>query len=519
MNVRRVLVKPREYSDSVRLMRISEKLRGLSGVGEAILMMATDNNKRLLESAGLLLAEARSASANDLVIAIRAEADEAAEAAVRQAESLLKERVAKDTTHTFRTFDSALEALPEANLALISVPGKYAAAEARRALERGLHVMLFSDNVSLDDEIALKRLGREKGLLVLGPDCGTAVINGAALGFANVVRSGPVGILGASGTGIQEICVLVDRMGSGISHAIGTGGRDLSLAVGASTMLRCIDLLEADEKTRVIVVTSKPPDSRVATRVLERLACCRKPVVVNFLGGDPAGVAGTPMHWASTLEEAANAAVRLETGKGRGTSSGAVDPAALTGQAEQEVAQMAPKQKYLRGLFSGGTLGYEALLVLRDTLGDIHSNIPLRHDLRLPDSWTSVGHTLVDLGEDEYTQGRAHPMIDPTLRLHRLLDEAALPEVAVILLDVVLGLGTHPDPAHGLADTVRRARATAHAEGRYLSVVTAVCGTEQDPQGLARQEETLRAAGAIVLPTNAQASRLAGLIAQRACAA
>ncbi len=229
--------------------------------------------------------------------------------------------------------------------------------------------MLFSDNVSLDDEVKLKRQGHEKGLLVFGPDCGTAVINGAALGFANVVRRGPVGILGASGTGIQEICVLVDRLGSGISHAIGTGGRDLSIEVGASTTLRCIDLLEADERTRVIVVTSKPPDPRVATRVLERLARCRKPVVVNFLGGDAAGVASTPIHWASTLEEAADIAVRLETGQGRGTSSGAADLAALIGQAEQEAAKMAPNQKYLRGLFSGGTLGYEALLVLPRYVG------------------------------------------------------------------------------------------------------------------------------------------------------
>ena len=259
MTAQRVLVKRREYNDSVRLMQISEKLRSFAGVAEAILMMATDNNKRLLESAGLLLGDALSATPNDLIIAIRADSEAAAESATQQAESLIQNRAASDAGYTFRTLDAALNATPGANIALISIPGQYAASEARHALERGLHVMLFSDNVSLEDEVALKRLASQRGRLLLGPDCGTTIINGAALGFANIVRRGPIGVIGASGTGIQEITVLAHRLGSGISHAIGVGGRDLSMAVGGSAMLRGIDLLDADPATRVLVVTSKPP--------------------------------------------------------------------------------------------------------------------------------------------------------------------------------------------------------------------------------------------------------------------
>jgi FdrA protein len=510
-----VLVKRREYNDSVRLMQISEKLRGLAGVSEAILMMATENNKRLLESTGLLLDEAPLATANDLVIAIRADAADTADAAMQQAEGLLQNRAAADVAASFHTLDSALGALPAANLALISVPGQYAAAEARHALERGLHVMLFSDNVSLDDEVALKAQARQRGLLMLGPDCGTAILNGAALGFANIVRRGPIGIVGASGTGIQEITVLVHRLGCGISHAIGVGGRDLSAAVAGSSMLHGIDLLETDAGTRVIVVTSKPPAPAVAQAVLERLTRCRKPVVVNFLGAAPAA-AHANLTWAATLEEAAAVAVRLVGLAGAAPSGPSLQ--ALKAQAGEQAARMSADQKYLRGLFSGGTLGYEALLVLQNAIGDVRSNIPLRKDLRLADAWTSVEHTLIDLGDDEFTQARAHPMIDPTLRLRRFQEEAARSEVAVILLDIVLGLGSHADPAGSLATAIAGARAAAQAAGRNLVVVASVCGTDLDPQGLERQEQTLRAAGALVLPTNAQASQLAGLIVSQATA-
>lgn len=509
----KIVIKTNQYYDSVRLMQTAEKLRREDGVEEAMLMMATDNNKRLLEIAGLLTPDASAATPNDLLIAVVAGNEALAAAAIRAAEAMLNESVGSNANLTYRTLDSAMSAAPAGNLALISVPGSYAASEARRALERGLHVMIFSDNVSLQDEVSLKQLAREKGLLLMGPDCGTAIVNGAGLGFANAVRRGPVGIVGAAGTGIQAICALVDRQGLGVSHAIGTGGRDLSPAVGGITMLDGIDLLEADPDTAVLVLVSKPPDPQVAQTVLQRAARCSKPVVVNFLGGDPAAITAAGLTAAGTLEDAALAAVRLAGGN-RSTMHTAEDNVEQI--AQEEAAKLAQGQKYLRGVYAGGTLCYEAMLVLQDELGAIHANIALRPELRLENPWRSVQNSCVDLGEDEFTQGRAHPMIDATLRAQRLLAEAQDPETAVLLLDIVLGYGADPDPAGSLAPALRRARAIAETAGRYLAIVASVCGTEKDPQNLQQQEQTLRDSGVIVMSSNVQASKLAGRIVRLA---
>lgn len=522
---RKVTVKANQYYDSVRLMQTAGKIRREPGVSEAMLMMATENNKRLLEIAGLLTPEAAAAGPNDLVIAIVGEGGAVAEgnavakgdaitAAMQAAEAMLNESVGSSEQLTYRTLDSAVSALPTANMALISVPGDYAAAEARRALEHGLHVMLFSDNVALEEEVSLKRLARQKGLLLMGPDCGTAIINGAGLGFANAVRRGSIGIVGASGTGIQAISALVDRHGAGISHAIGVGGRDLSPAVGGMTMLDSIDLLEADAQTRVIILTSKPPDQQVAQTILRRAARCAKPVVVNFLGGEGAAMAAATaagLTAAATLEEAALAAVRLATGAAAQAGEDNIEQLA-----QAEAAKLAAPQRYLRGLYAGGTLCYEAMLVLQEYIGDVYANIPLRPALRLADPARSQRHTCIDLGEDQFTQGRPHPMIDATLRAQRLLQEAQDPETALLLLDIVLGYGADPDPAGSLAPALHQAKAHAAAAGRALPIITSVCGVQNDPQNLEQQEKILRQSGVIVMPSNAQAARLAGRIIQLA---
>ena len=374
--------------------------------------------------------------------------------------------------------------------------------------------MLFSDNVSEAEESALKQLAVERGLLMMGPDCGTAIIHGVGLGFANVVRRGNVGIVGASGTGIQEISVLLDRLGVGVSHAIGTGGRDLHAAAAGTTTLMGIDLLAGDPATRVIVLAAKPPEAEVARRVLDRAAGCGKPVVVTFLGYDSSIVSAAGMTPAETLEEAALLAARL--------AGGAHTPGAPAGDAKadaleipaSEVGPFAPGQRYLRGLFSGGTLCYEAMLVLNGILGDLYSNIPLKAQFGLTDAWRSHQHTLVDLGDDEFTRGRAHPMIDPTVRTQRLLREAEDPDVAVVLLDVMLGFGSHPNPAEGLSKAIRQARERASSGGRSLAVVAYVCGTEADPQQRSRQEALLAEEGVYLASSNAEAARRAGAIIQ-----
>jgi FdrA protein len=507
-------VKPKTYQDSVRLMRLSEMLSALGHVQQATVAMGTDANKRVLAEVGLLTGEVERAGANDLVIVIEAQSETAARSAIAEAERALAESDRPATRNGAfeappKSIEQARRVLADANMALVSVPGAYAALEAAKALHAGMHVFLFSDNVTFAEELALKRLAASKGLLMMGPGCGTAVINGVALGFANVIRRGPVGIVGASGTGLQELTTLIDRGGSGISQAIGVGGRDLSEEVGGIMMLQGIAMLASDPSTQVIALISKPPAAAVAAKILAAVRESGKPAVVNFLGshmvGEQAGV-----HFTTTIEDTAAAVLRQA--RGDAGSAFELEAGEQRWLIDGERQRLKAGQRYLRGLFSGGSLCDEAMQIAAETLGGVYSNIPLSPELALEDAWRSKAHCFVDMGEEEFTRGRPHPMIDPRLRQERLLKEAGSPEVAAILLDVVTGYGSHDDPAGALAETIRAAKAKALAAGRYLSVIAHVCGTEKDPQSLPQQERKLRDAGALLLPTNAQAARVAAAI-------
>lgn len=500
------------------MMLLSAALRDLSGVEQASAIMATPANLDMLREVGLLDGAPPDAGTSDLLIVVQGARPGALEAALAIAEAELRKPPQVSSDSAVRTLppaslQMALRQLPGANLALISTPGEYAAAEAAKALRLGLNVMLFSDNVPIDDEVALKKYGREHGRLVMGPDCGTAIVDGVPLGFANVVRRGAVGVVGASGTGTQQVTCLVHRYGEGVSQAIGTGGRDLRTEVGGITMLQGLDALARDPATRVIVLVSKPPAPEVAARVLAAARKVRKPVVVNFIG---AGITakGANLHFARTLDDAARAAVALA--RGRAPARRPATPALP--RMPDGVPRLAATQRYLRGLYSGGTFCYEASALLGDSLGAVRSNAPVDPQLHLADVWQSVEHTVVDLGDDEFTRGRPHPMIDQTLRNERLLKEAADPSVAVILLDIVLGYGAHPDPATPIAAAVEKARAKAARKRRRIAFVGFICGTDGDPQGYARQEATLRAAGMLLADSNAQAVRIATAIVRRQAA-
>ena len=505
----RIRIKPSAYFDSVTLMLVQREVRGLTGVREAGAVMGTEANKELLRDAGLMSPEASRAGPDDLILSVDAVDVQTAEAVLAHAEGLLVQRRTSTTDEAYRpkTVASAARALAGANLALISVPGRFAAGVAKDALAAGLHVMLFSDNVPVEAEIDLKRAAEERGLLLMGPDCGTAILGGAALGFANQVRRGPVGIVGAAGTGIQEVSSLIHRAGSGISHAVGTGGRDLTAAVGGRTAVRGLAALAADPDTEVIVLISKPPAPEVAVMLLAAARATGKPVVVNFVG---ATVPSTErLFGAQTLEDAAEIAVRLA----RGTPPAWPRRQALPAQ---EGLRLGPGQRFVRGLYSGGTLCYEALFLLERYLGPVHSNTPLDPAHLLPSAMRSREHTVIDMGSDEFTVGRLHPMLDVELRQQRLLREADDPEVGVILLDIVLGWGAHPNPAGQFAPVIRRARERAQGAGRRLAVVATVCGTDADPQSYDDQVRELVEAGALVQSSNAQAANLAGLIAEAA---
>jgi FdrA protein len=442
------------YLDSVALMRVSRKLEARAGVEAAALMIGSPSNKALLRDAGLLAPEGDQATANDLVIAVRGQG---AREAMESALELLSQKAegAPPGLPRARSLRGALDMLPQANLALVSVPGEFAAFEARRALERGLHVLLFSDNVSLDDEVALKRLAAARGLLLMGPDCGTAVIAGTPLAFANALPRGGIGIVSASGTGLQEVSSLVARMGGGISHGIGVGGRDLDVRVGGLGTLAAIEALENDPATEKIVLISKPPAREVALKVMSRVEALRKPSVVCFLGLDEPGIAPTLR---DAAEQATGSLIR------------------------KEEVSFEKRSGLVRGLYCGGTLCAEAELIFR------------RKGL--------AGHAFIDLGADEYTRGRPHPMIEPEIRNDHVKRALADPAVAVVLVDVVLGYGAHENPAGVLLQN----------DLKRKSVVASVTGTEQDPQVWSRQAALLRQAGVLVAPSNADAAQLAAAI-------
>lgn len=499
MTVVRQRVFRNAYRDSVELMRIAAELERLPGVLRAGLVMATPANLAIVAEAGLDQGLEAGTGPNDMLVALSASDAAAADAALERAATLMRgtaaEAPGEGHRFTATTIAEASDELAEANLALISTPGPYATAEALKALKRGMHVFLFSDNVSIADEIELKRMGVRKGLLVMGPDCGTAILDGIPLGFANAVRRGRVGLVGASGTGLQQVTCLLDAFGVGVSQAIGVGGRDLHEEVGGLMMLAGLQRLAADDETDVVVLISKPPAPVVAERVLAAAAAAAKPVVVNFLGGDPAAIREAGAHPAVTFEEAAQLAASLSLGRA---------PEALQEDDQPEASVLSeglvPGQDRIAGLYSGGTLAAEAKVVLKALLG----------------ADGVAAQQIVDLGDDEYTVGRPHPMIDPRLRSEKIEEAGSDPRTAVILLDVVLGYASHPDPAGALIPAIRAAHQAAERGGRGLVLVASVCGTPGDPQGLAGQRAILREAGVRVVASNARAARLAGLIAQQA---
>lgn len=513
MAVTKAEIRSGAYYDSVLLMQLQRSLAALPGVLDAGVVMGTDANKDVLAQSDLLTPEAQATVADDLVIVVRAEDNAAAQAALHQVDELLtRRRGGVVQEYRPKSLESAVQVMPDAQWVLVSVPGRYAAGVARQALRLGKNVFLYSDNVSLDDETALKQLAAENGLLVMGPDCGTAIVNGVGLGFANRVRRGPIGLVAASGTGLQQVTSRIHQLGSGITHGLGTGGRDLSQAVGAVTARQGLDLLSRDPETRVIVLISKPPSPQVADELLKAVRSAGKPVVVDFIGYSPPARQvdnGCRLHFATSLDEAAHLAVKLAT------STPSMDFGELS-RAEPlaDLDRFAPGQRYLRGLFSGGTLAYEALLILQSYLPGVYSNTPLDKDYRLANSLVSQAHTIVDLGEDEFTVGRLHPMLDNDLRIRRLQQEADDPEVAVVLLDVVLGYGAHPDPASELAPAIATARARAARAGRYLEVVAVVVGTDEDPQDMDAQVQQLQEAGARVETSNEAAVRYVGRLLQ-----
>ncbi len=481
------------YVDSLVLMRLAQKLSRYPGVDDAAAVMGTPPNLATLRAGGYSLDDLATAQPDDVVVAVRGRDRTSLDQALEGVEELL----AADGTAALPeapTLAAALQTAPRTNLVSISVPGEYAATLSRAALEAGRHVFCFSSGVTVEDEVALKQLAADKGLLCMGPDCGTAIINGAGLGFANAVQRGPVGLVGASGTGLQAVSTLLDAQGIGISHAIGTGSRDLHDAVGGQTTVAALHALDADPATAVIGLISKPPDPRTSLAVRAAAAGLATPVVTCFLG-DPSSDALTFDELVKQLTSVVGATYR--------------PPGHAIDHADRLRDKLGAQQRWIRGLYSGGSLCAEAQVVLSQGGLEVYSNSPIAGAALLPHATSSCGHALIDLGTEEFTRGRPHPMIDPRTRLTRLVEESERGDVAVILLDVVLGRNAATDPAADLSDAIDAARAQARRRGGDLVVLATVVGTAADPQDHSRQVRQLRAAGALVLPTNAAAAALA----------
>ncbi|WP_245607226.1 protein FdrA [Pseudonocardia spinosispora] len=502
--IHRVTVHQDTYVDSVVQLSGTRAMRQVDGVDWAAAAMATPANLQTLVQEGFELTEVASAGANDLFLAVRADSEESVTAAREAAEAAMftprqggtNERAARAA----RTLAEALDRAPDSNVAVISVPGDYAALEAHKALSSGLDVLLFSDNVSVEDEIELKDRATELGRLVMGPGAGTAMLGHTCLGFANVVRPGRVAVVAAAGTGAQEAASLVDRWGIGVSHVIGLGGRDLTAAIGGRMALSAVRGLVDDDNTDVILLVSKPPSPEVARAVLA--AAEGKQLVAALIGVAPDFEAPDGVTVTRTLEAGAVAAVRASGGAAPTVTDGLVD------RVRELAAELPAERTLVRGLFSGGTLCYESLVILADVLGPVHSNTPIDKSLGLP--VPDGAHSCLDLGEEEYTKGRPHPMIDPEARIEMLREQGADPAVAVIILDVVLGYGAHPDPAAELAPICAKI-----IEGGGPRIVTYVLGTERDPQGYAAQKRAFEEAGCLVTETAARASLAAAALAGR----
>ena len=489
-------IKGRTYQDSLKLMRISGEIQSMPDILEAFAFMGTEINKKTRIPQTLQTDDTRKAGPDDLILLVKSNNEQAALEALASFDRKMNETDTKEksTEQSPATLDEGVKLEPGANLAIISVPGEYAAYQAMRALQLGLNVLLFSDHVSLDDEIALKDFALAKNLLMMGPDCGTAIISGVPLCFGNIVRRGGIGVVGASGTGTQELTSMVDVLGEGISHAIGTGGHDLSEHVDARMTVYAINLLAEDPQTKVIVVISKPPAPSAVKKVLDALRKSKKPSVLALVGAsNEESTKGT--HYAATLEEGAAMAVALMRGEDPKHAKHAFERKEFPNKLTESIALLSEKQKYLRGLFTGGTLASEAAWLIKQDVGSVITNTSIKGAKEWTGQVMPPEDVILDLGDDTFTQGAVHPMIDPTYRNQLVQDAFADPQTALVLCDVVIGSGSHVDPAGVLAQSVRAASLNAEYPPIIIASIT---GTEKDPQVRSKQKQTLESAGVFV---------------------
>lgn len=518
--MQKIVIKKKTYRDSVNLMMLANQIGDIRGINDVAILMGSPANKQRLHAAGYNDPELDNAHPDDLCIGLIVDSEIAFKEALSEIEKFIsgKSQTKKLSSGAYtrvnpKTIRSALKMLPDAELISISLPGEYAAREARKALELGLHVFLFSDNVSFEDEVQLKNLAQNQGLFLMGPDCGTAQIGQTPLGFCNLVPTGNIGIVAASGTGAQEVMSIIAEEGEGISHIIGTGGHDLDRRIGGLTFSEGIKALARDDNTHVIVLISKPPDEMLEEKIIDLAKGTGKPTVISFIGLRDRRSDSSNIVFAENLDHAARTAIALLN---RIEVPYSLSLNEFLEQYREKLQnarnQLSARRRYIRGLYSGGTLANEAALILSDTIPDVRAGQGFASVKPIEDWDHSVGNMVIDFGESRFTQGQPHPMIDTRVRVQRLKSESDDPSVAVIMLDVVLGLNAHSNPASQLVPTISTIQDKLLQSDDYITFIVHVCGTEQDPQNLDDQIEQFEAIGCLVFRSNVQAALAAAWI-------
>jgi FdrA protein len=497
------VIRKNQYYDSVFLMSVNARILKVEGIQQTAVLMGSPANKQLLVDIGVQDPDIEAAQPNDLIVAVIADSMGIINQVLGNLDVWLNAIQEEAPLSKMHTLEDGLAIMSNANLVVISIPGEYAAREARKALQAGLNVFIFSSNVSIEDELELKQLAKQGGQVVMGPDCGTSVIGGVGIGFANAIRRGDIGAIGAAGTGLQEFTSQVHNLGFGISHAIGTGSHDLSDQIGGLTTLAAMDALEMNAKTKVITIISKPPGAATLQHLLEKISNCRKPVIGCFLGVDPDIVSARKnLKPACTIDEAVRLAITM-SGNPKPPEAGLTSADLKT--LSDEKKGWSSEQKYLRGILAGGTFCYQSQQILREAGIIVYSNNPLelKNKLKHPDK--SIQHTLVDMGDEFYMVGKPHPMIDGTMRRQRIITESHDPQIAILYLDFILGYNASMDPVGELLDAIDKAKSVYKQRRGSLTVVASICGTEDDPQDLTFQVKMLQDAGVLVYDSNAKA--------------
>jgi FdrA protein len=499
------------------MMLLSQELKEEEGVIDAAMVMGTELNKDTLLRCGLLTSDGADAGESDILISLTCKDEPSLASAIERAESLLVQKPTPTKGDYYSTVEDALSSFTGANLAALSIPGKQVKSLAARLIDRGLHVFLFSDHVPLEDEIAMKRLATQRKVLFMGPEAGTSIINGTVIGFGNRIRPGNVGIIGASGTGIQESTTLLHSCGSGITHAIGVGGRDMKKQVGGLMTLQAVAAFEEDPRTQTVLIVSKPVERAVREKIVNAIKTLSKKNYVLCLIGDKEQLHDTPqIQFARSIQSAVLKALKaFDKVKYKAALQKCKPDAESTVAFARSLSSSLPsRQRYIRGLFAGGTLCYESLAILEDIVGRIHSNLTPEMEYHVDGNKKSGRyHSLVDFGDEEFTAARPHPIIDPSIRLSRLLEEASDPSVAVIIMDIIAGYSVADRNIEQHAEAIAKAIALAGKQNRTLSVFTYLCGTEDD---VSKSElQTLRNSGAQVFTSNALMSIAAGMMVKK----